>query len=202
MTKTSKKADEFKHGELREIVLATLGASVLIGGTLITPNFPIVLGSIIGMIKEFRKKDIPEKKIKRVLQNLEKKEILSLEMKGNDVYVHLKDWLQPTIVKYSLRQILELKRRERKWNGKWFMVMFDVPESQRNKRVYLRSFLKDIGFFQYQKSVYLFPYECEKEIALIKKIIESGKYMSYIIAEKIENEKKAKIYFHLETIPS
>src|SRR3989338_6755297 len=202
MTKTSKKADEFKHGELREIVLATLGASVLIGVTLITPNFPIVLGSIIGMIKEFRKKDIPEKKIKRVLQNLEKKEILSLEMKGNDVYVHLKDWLQPTIVKYSLRQILELKRRERKWNGKWFMVMFDVPESQRNKRVYLRSFLKDIGFFQYQKSVYLFPYECEKEIALIKKIIESGKYMSYIIAEKIENEKNAKIYFHLETIPS
>lgn len=197
MAETDRKTNKFKHGELREIVLAALGLSVLIGGTLVTPNFPIVLGSIISIIKEFKKKDIPEKKIKRVLQNLEKKEILSLEMKGNDIYVHLKNWLQPTIVKYSLREILELKKREKKWNGKWFMVMFDVPESQRNKRVYLRTFLKDIGFFQYQKSVYLFPYECEKEIGLIKKIIESGKYMSYIIAEKIENEKQAKIHFQL-----
>ena len=66
-------------------------------------------------------------------------------------------------------------RREKKWPGKWFLVFFDVPEKQRNKRDYLRSFLKDVGFYPYQQSVYIFPYECEEEIKLIKQIVESAK---------------------------
>ena len=97
----------------------------------------------------------------------------------------------------SIKAIFDLKKRDQKWQGKWYLVMFDVPEIQRNKRVYLRKFLKQIGFYPYQKSVYVFPYECEKEISLIKKIVEGGKYMSYIIADKIEQEKAAKIYFQL-----
>jgi CRISPR-associated endonuclease Cas2 len=78
------------------------------------------------------------------------------------------------------------------------MVFFDVPEIQRNKRNYLRDFLKKLGFYQYQKSVYIFPYECEKEVALIRKIVEGAKYMRYIIAEKIEEENKIKRYFGLK----
>lgn len=189
--------NHYKPRQLREIVLAALGMGVLVGGIMVTPNFPIIFASIIGLIKEFKRKDIPEIKIKRVLKNLEKKEIISLEIKGKDVYVHLKNWLSPSTVKYSLQAILDLKKRAKTWNGKWFLVMFDVPEIQRNKRIYLRNFLKYIGFYQYQKSVYLFPFECEKEIALVKKIVEGAKYMSYIVAEKIENEQAAKTYFDL-----
>ena len=199
-TKILKKDNDktlFKHNELRQIVLAALGIGVIIGGTLITPNFPIILGSILSLIKDFKKKDISIKKVNRVLQNLEKKEIIYLERKGEDVYVHLKDFFHPTILKYSIKAIFDLKKRDQKWQGKWYLVMFDVPEIQRNKRVYLRKFLKQIGFYPYQKSVYVFPYECEKEISLIKKIVEGGKYMSYIIADKIEQEKAAKIYFQL-----
>lgn len=195
--KKTSSEDQYKHRQLRQIVLAALGISVLIGGIMITPNFPIVLGSILSLIKDFKKKDIPPAKIKRVLKNLEKKEIIYLEVKDKEVYVHLKNWLTPSIVKYSLQAILDFKKRKKQWNGKWFLVMFDVPEIQRNKRAYLRNFLKYIGFYPYQKSVYLLPYECEKEIALVKKIVEGAKYMSYVIAEKIENEQAAKIYFGL-----
>ncbi|GIW64729.1 MAG: hypothetical protein KatS3mg092_0662 [Patescibacteria group bacterium] len=85
--------------------------------------------------------------------------------------------------------------KKEKWDGKWFMVFFDVPEIQRIKRDYLRKFLKKIGFYQYQESVYIFPYECEKEISLIKKIVEGAKYMKYIIAEKIEDEEKIRRFF-------
>lgn len=189
--------DHYKHRQLREIVLAALGMSVLVGGIMITPNFPIILGSIISLIKDFKRKDIPASKIKRVLKNLEKKEIVNLEIKGEEVYVYLKNWFTPSTVKYSLLAIFDLKKRKKQWRGKWFLVMFDVPEIQRNKRIYLRNFLKYIGFYPYQKSVYLFPYECEKEISLVKKIVEGAKYMSYIVAEKIDNEQAARTYFNL-----
>lgn len=93
--------------------------------------------------------------------------------------------------------LLDFKKKKKVWDGKWFLVFFDVPEIERNKRNYLRQYLKKIGFYQYQQSVYLFPYECEKEVALIKKIMEGAKYMKYIIAEKIEDEEMAKRFFNL-----
>jgi len=94
---------------------------------------------------------------------------------------------------------LEFKKKNKQWNGKWFFVFFDVPETQKNKRDYLRKFLIKLGFFPYQKSVYIFPYECEKEVELIKKIVEGAKYMKYIVAEKIEDETKVKDYFKLQS---
>lgn len=190
-------AEKFKHGEVRDFVIATLTIGLLVGGILITPNFPIIFGTLAQLFQELKKKKIPEAKVKRVLKNLEKKEIIYLERRGSEVYVHLKDWLQPKVIKYSLKSILSEKSSNKKWSGKWFLVFFDVPEKQRNKRDYFRSFLREIGFYQYQQSVYVFPYECEKEISLLKKIVEGGKYISYVIAEKIENEKEAKIYFGL-----
>ena len=44
---------------------------------------------------------------------------------------------------------------------------------------------------------YLFPFECEKEVGQIKKIVEGAMYMKYIIAEKIEDEESAKSHFKL-----
>ena len=140
---------------------------------------------------------IDEEKIKNSLKSLEKKEIINLEEKGNEVFVKLKDKNNSTIIKYSIKALLGFKKKEKRWNGKWFLVFFDVPEIQRNKRNYLRKYLLNMGFYRYQQSIYIFPYECEKEIILIKKIVEGAKYMKYIIADKIEDEKDVKTFFKL-----
>jgi CRISPR-associated endonuclease Cas2 len=154
------------------------------------------LGLLLKSIKNTQEK---HRKVLRVLKNLEKQEILDLQEKDGKVMVYLKNKNHPKIVEYSIKRILDLKKKEKKWNGKWFLVFFDVPEVQKNKREYLRKFLIKMGFYQYQKSVYLFPYECEKEVNLIKKIVEGAKYMKYIIAEKIEDETNAIEYFKLQS---
>ncbi|PJA55974.1 CRISPR-associated endonuclease Cas2 [Candidatus Roizmanbacteria bacterium CG_4_9_14_3_um_filter_33_18] len=152
------------------------------------------LGYLLKSVKTLQEKKL---KINRVLQNLEKNDILDLQEENGKVTVYLKDKNHPKIIEYSIKSLLDFKIKEKKWDGKWFLVFFDVPEAQRNKRDYLRKFLIKLGFYQYQKSVYLFPYECEKEVSLIKKIVEGAKYMKYIIAEKIEDELSAKEYFKL-----
>ena len=184
--KLSVKQEKFNKGEIREMILGALGVSILLGGTfLVTPNFPIVYASILGLIKEFGKKEPSKRQVKRALKELEKKEIVSIEKKGDEVYVSLKGWISPQVLKYSLKGILEYKRKKKTWKGKWFLVIFDVPEKQRNKRDYLRRFLHYVGFYAYQQSVYIFPYECKEEVALIKKIVEGGKYITYVVAESI-----------------
>ena len=194
------KSDEikFKSGELKEIILGAIGVSVLLAGTfLITPNFPIVFASLMKLIEEFKSKKIPKTKVKRVLKNLEKKKIISLEYDGEEVIVKVLDNNNVDLVKYSIKQLLDLKKMKKNWDKRWFLVAFDVAEKEANKRAHLRNFLKQIGFYQYQKSLYAYPYECEKEITLIKKIVEGGKYINYIVADRLEKETEMKIYFQL-----
>ena len=153
----NKNVNDFKHGELREIVLSAIGLSILLGGTfLVTPNFPIIYTGILKIVEELTKKKIPAGKAKRVLKNLERKEIITIEKKGDQAIVYLKSW-NSTILKYSLRSLLDLKKKQTKWQGKWFLVFFDVPEKQRNKRNYLRTFLHYIGFYPYHKASTFFP---------------------------------------------
>lgn len=192
-----KKEKKYRPNELKKYILAALGIGAVVGGSIFfTPNFPIIVGSILKIIEEVKGVKIPRKKAIRVLKQLEKKQIIKIERKKDEVYVMVKNKNDVSILKYSLKEILNLKKKKI-WKGKWFLVVFDVPEEERRKRNYLRGFLREIGFYPYNQSVYVFPYECEKEIALIKKIVEGGKYISYIIAERLERENQLKSFFGL-----
>lgn len=187
--KDKPKEEKFKSGELRQIVLAGLGIALVLGGSVVfTPNFPIILGSLLKIVEEIKEMKIPRTKIRRALKRLEKRKIIVLDQKGEEVEVRVLERGKVEVLRYSIKRLLELKSKKKKWSGKWFLVVFDIPEEERNKRNYLRGFLREIGFYQYQQSVYVFPYECEKEVDLIKKMVEGGKYISYIVAERLEKE--------------
>lgn len=192
------KEEKFKSGELQHIILAGLGIALVLGGSIVfTPDFPIILGGLMKIVEEIRGIKIPRTKIRRALKRLEKRKIIALEQKGRKVEVLVLEEGKIEVLKYSIKRLLELKSKKKKWSGKWFLVVFDVPEEERNKRNYLRGFLREIGFYQYQQSVYVYPYECEKEVDLIKKMVEGGKYISYIVAERLEKEGSLKNRFGL-----
>jgi len=189
------KNSKLKSGDVVESILETIADVLIDLGGYYKPRLNIIIGKLIKAV--INKRRIDKKKIHRAIKILEKKEIIVIKKIGEQVFVQLHDKGKSTVLKYSVKSLLNFKKAKMKWQKKWYLVLFDVPEIQRNKRDYLRRFLLKLGFYPYQKSVYLFPYECEKEIRLIKKIVEGSKYMSYIVAEKIENEKLAKIFFKL-----
>jgi len=195
---------KIKYGEIVNGIFNYFAEALLSSYSALERRKGAVMWELISFLGETLKskssltKKEKERKVLRVLKNLERRQIIALEEKDDKVFVYLKDKNNPKIIEYSIKKLLDFKKKKKKWDGRWFMVFFDVPEMQRNKRNYLRDFLKKLGFYQYQKSVYIFPYECEKEVALIRKIIEGAKYMRYIIAEKIEEENKIKRYFGLK----
>ncbi len=186
--------NNLKPGEAIEAVLETIAEELISMGGYFKPRLNVLIGILIKEVVKKRK--IDRIKVKRAMNILEKKEIISFEEKNDQVFVQLNENGRSTILKYSIKSLLDLKRRN-KWQGKWYLVFFDVPEIQRNKRDYLRRFLLELGFYPYQKSVYLFPYECEKEINLIKRIVEGKGYIKYIVAEKIEDEPQVINFFYL-----
>ena len=59
-------------------------------------------------------------------------------------------------------------KKQKKWDKKWRVLIFDIPEEVRIKREALRGKLKELGFYMLQKSVWVYPYPCQDELELLK----------------------------------
>ncbi len=82
----------------------------------------------------------------------------------------------------------------KEWDGRWRFFMFDIPEKHKNFREILRDKLKKLNFFQFQKSVWLHPFDCEKELNLICDYLGITPYTMTFTAE-IENDRVLRRYF-------
>ena len=66
---------------------------------------------------------------------------------------------------------IKMKEMDEKWDGKWRIVIWDVPEKRRIARDLLRYKLKQLGFKLFQKSVWGSKKNCTKELReFIKKV--------------------------------
>lgn len=188
---------KLKRWELRKAIFGIVVLGLISGGgSWVKPTLPLLVKAIVEYFREEKKLNLEEKKVRRAFADYEENDIFSFEKKGGDVYVTLNN-KNPTVIKYSLKSILDFKIKQKKHNGKWYLVFFDVPELQRNKRDYLRLFLTKLGFYAYQKSVYILPYDCRAEIGQIKRVVEGGKYIKYVVASEIEDEEKIKRHFKI-----
>ena len=67
--------------------------------------------------------------------------------------------------------LAELQNPVREWDGKWRIVIFDIPEKRRAARDLLRHNLKSWDFIQWQKSVWVTKKNCVKPLrAYINKL--------------------------------
>jgi len=80
-------------------------------------------------------------------------------------------------------------RRPDKWDGKWRIVIFDIPEKLRASRDAVRSKLAELGFYQIQKSVYVYPFECTEVIGRLSKHYLIEKSVLIMISEIIQGEE-------------
>lgn len=86
----------------------------------------------------------------------------------------------------------------RKWDGKWRIIFFDIPEKKRRYRDELRSMLKVMGFKEFQKSIWIYPYKVPdflKEILWEENIKH---YTRLITTNSIEYDKDLRNLFNLK----
>ncbi|MFA6415069.1 MAG: hypothetical protein WC217_03990 [Candidatus Paceibacterota bacterium] len=90
-----------------------------------------------------------------------------------------------------------LGNQKKKWDGRWRMIVFDIPERRRAVRFRLRAVMREIGFVRLQDSVWVYPYDCEDFVALLKTELKIGKDVLYAIADTIEHDKGLRRHFNL-----
>ncbi|MEK7541920.1 MAG: CRISPR-associated endonuclease Cas2 [Patescibacteria group bacterium] len=74
------------------------------------------------------------------------------------------------------------------WDGKWRMVVFDIPDRHKWAREGLREKLKSMGFYRLQESVFVFPYPCEEEMRFLVDIYNIAPCVRLIETDSISVE--------------
>lgn len=83
------------------------------------------------------------------------------------------------------------------WDGKWRLVLFDIPEKLKNGRNALREKLKRLGFYELQKSVWIFPYACKDEIDFLIEFFGLRRFVRFCTVDFIDNDIHLRKFFHL-----
>ena len=93
-------------------------------------------------------------------------------------------------------ELMKIKKPEH-WDGKWRFVAFDIPEKRKKIRDALRFRFKQIGMLEFQKSIFISPYPCEKEIQFLIEFHDARPYVRMILAEKIDSQLHFEKKFNL-----
>ncbi len=75
-----------------------------------------------------------------------------------------------------------------RWDRKWRIVIFDIPEKMRRERAALRSFLRRNGFVRLQNSVFVAPFANMDALDFIRREYKIEKYVNFIIGETDRRE--------------
>ena len=97
----------------------------------------------------------------------------------------------------ALAHIKRAGVRKEKWDGKWRLVMYDLPIRFKKAREAFRWKLKDLGFFQFQKSAWIYPYPCEGEILFVADFFGVRKHIEILEVSKILEDKKLREHFYI-----
>ncbi len=125
-----------------------------------------------------------------------KKGLLKYISKDGEVGVILTSKGKKIAQEYLLEDI-KLIKKQTVWDNKWRMVMFDIPEKKKRIRNLIRFHLKRIGFTQIQGSVWIYPFECEEIVTIIKNNFHFDDEIIYITAERFEKDSRIKKKFKL-----
>lgn len=170
-----------KLSPIKQKVLLLLMAGVALG---VTYNPRRQLRIVREVAKSWKK--IDEKKLNEEIASLYRQKMISLKENPDGSFEML---LSEKGKLKAINYHFEKTRIEPPgWDKKWRIVVFDIPEKQRKGRDALREKLKNLGFRELQKSVFVFPYECYDEIEFLVEFFQLRKYVRYGVLESIDND--------------
>ena len=172
---------------MRHIILQTVEVTGVVSVILLAPNVLRAMKAL-GLIPSLRHKEY----IKTARTRLARDGLIKLEngnaeltAKGEAVLRRLE------LINYRIKE-------PRRWDKKWRLLVFDIPEKKKKVREEIRRILRGIGFTRLQDSVWLYPYPCEEVVELLKAELGLDRELIYLIVDTFEGERTVASQFNLD----
>lgn len=159
-------------------VLEIIGVSGIILGTLAIPNLPLAIGGAIKVWKNVNKKDLG-----RIIKRLQKQQMISINEWNGKTVIEITDKGNKRLLEYDFESI---KLSAQKPDGKWRLIIFDIPELKKSAREIFRRKLLQLGFLRLQDSVFASAYPCKKEIDFLCHYLEIDQFVTLLEIGKFE----------------
>lgn len=164
-------------------ILKVIGKSVILASAIFAPN----------IIQVLRPKNARERyKHKRTIKKLFDDKIIFLF--GEEIRLTKRGRELLGIIQNE--DITIMPKDE--WDGVWHIVCYDVPEFKKAARDYFRAKLAESGFKFIQDSLWVYPYGCKEEIAIIAQNLGIAPFVAYLNTDFLPQQERLIRYFGLE----
>ncbi|MFH0852655.1 MAG: hypothetical protein V1845_03565 [bacterium] len=173
-----------------EEIIRFLAMGGVLMASLVAPNIAKEFRFLLKDENYISWKKFSNSRVRQSIRRLRRRGVVNSQIKGGKMIVVLTNKGKQEVLKYNFEGI-KLKR-QKNWDGKWRVVIFDIPEPKKAARDALRRKFKYLGMYQLQKSVFVFPYACKKEIDFVSGFYDVGNYILYLESQigDIEDDLK------------
>lgn len=179
-----------KIKSIAKCVLGVLGVAGVLTIAAVAPNS-------VQMLKMFGLKDkrYKTKSVYSSLRRMQNQRLIEITDKGDQTIISITEKGKKKFLSFNFEMMTV--PIPKKWDGKWRIVGFDIPEKKKQAREALRNKMRELGFMTLQKSLFVLPYDCKKEIEFIGEIFGVYKHIVYAEASFISNQEYYKEQFNL-----
>lgn len=139
-----------------------------------------------------RQRGFTKKGYSSMLWSLRKRGVVKILSKNGQKFLQItsKGHLEALLSKAGISKPL-------KWDGKWRLFMFDIPEDYKLKRDKIRRLLKKNNFYKLQASVFISPYPLNREA--IQYLKETGliSFIRILRVDEMDSDVELKKKFGL-----
>ena len=152
-----------RHDDLLYLFLELAGGSIILAAP--------PLGALAIFIKVIQKQqnNFSVNQLKNSFYYFKKRGWIKVEYNKGETAITFSKEGRKRAELWGAGKTLNKKLKEKiKWDKKWRIVMFDLNNNKTIQRNAIRVFLKRCGFILMQKSVWIYPYDCGKEVEFIR----------------------------------
>ena len=149
-----------------------------------TNRVPNLINFFAGMENPVFKKyrdDKNKEKFRKLIYYLKRKNYIKVEnLKGKKAIILTKEGLGK-----ALKASFIIDGKERRKDGKWIMITFDMPAKNKKARDLLRSILYNLGYKIFQQSVWVTPYDVSEKTESLLQFYSLDRYVKIFLIEEI-----------------
>jgi phenylacetic acid degradation operon negative regulatory protein len=166
-------------------VLRIAAGGFILAGAVAAPNLPRLLAFVWD-------KKSPDKTL-RAIRNARQRGWITFAEDSSGIKVALTESGKLRWQRVELQQPLSAKH----WDGKWRLIIFDIPTNKRYHANEFRKHLRTLGLQPLQRSVWVTPYPCETQIAILRQLYQIRFNVRLMEALAIDDEAELKATFNV-----
>lgn len=174
---------KIKIGDNEKEIIKMVGLGTLALTSLVLPGMSVLLKSLM--------KEQGPSGLRKLLDKLVDKKVIDLG--GEEVNLTARG-----LEIYREIQVKEIQiQKPKKWDGLWHLVSYDIPKPLNKARDDFRLTLKNWDFYPVQASLWVYPYECKEEVAILAEYLGAAEYVIMMNTDVLPNEEDVENYYEL-----